>query len=109
MAKLSEFGPKPRADLPPLMKASDLKAPVIYTITAMEVRNLKGEMKPVASFAETKMQWVVNKTNMASLAKQFGDIELTEMKGRKVQLAKVSTGSRDPDMSEGIRIIDFPA
>jgi hypothetical protein len=108
MAKLNEFGAKPKADYPPLLKASDLKEPVTYTITAVEVRNLKGEAKPVASFKETRSQWVINKTNIGALAKKLGDVELAALVGVKVTLAAVST-TYQGSQTEGIRIVNFPA
>lgn len=104
MASLSEFGPKPKADYPPLLKAADISEPVTYTITAVEVRSLKGEAKPVASFAEIKSQWVINKTNIQALVKRYGNVQLSELVGKKVMLAKVPT-TYEGDQTEGIRVV----
>jgi hypothetical protein len=104
VAKLNEFGAKPRQDYPPLLKASDLTEPVTYTITAVDVRNLKGEAKPVASFAETPKQWVINKTNIGAFVKKYGDMELSGLVGKKVTLASVST-TYQGSQTEGIRVV----
>jgi hypothetical protein len=108
MAKLNEFGAKPRQDFPALLKASDLTEPVTYTITAVEVRNLKGEAKPIASFEETPKQWVINKTNIGAFVKKYGDLELSGLVGKKVTLAAVSTTFQG-SQTEGVRIVGFPA
>ena len=104
MPKLGEYGPKAKQDFPPLMKASDLKQPTTYTVTAVRVATLKGESKPIVSFKEGKAEWVVNKTNAASLAKKFGDIELSELVGKQIILASVGT-TYQGDQVDGIRVV----
>jgi hypothetical protein len=104
LPKLEEFGPKPKADFPPLLKASNLKEPVTYTIKGVEVRNLRGEAKPIASFEEVASQWVINKTNIAALFKKLGNVELAALAGHKVTLAAVAT-TYQGEQTEGIRIV----
>ena len=108
MAKLNEYGAKPKADLPPLLKASDLSGPTDFTISAVEVRSLKGVAKPVASFSGESRQWVINKTNIGAFVKKYGDVELSALVGKKVTLASVST-TYQGEQTEGIRIVGFPA
>ena len=104
MPKLVEFSPKAKQDFPPLMKASDLKQPTTFTIKAVRVATLKGESKPIASFEESSKEWVINKTNVASLAKKYGNIELSELTGKQVILASVGT-TYQGDQVDGIRIV----
>ena len=104
LPSLNEFGPKPKADLPKLLNASMLSEPVTYTIKGVEVRNLKGEAKPIASFEEVPVQWVINKTNIAALVKKLGNVELSQLAGHKVTLASMSTTFQGAQ-TEGIRIV----
>ena len=104
MPKLGDYGPKARQDFPPLMRASDLKSPTTVTVKAVRVATLKGESKPILSFAEVSKELVLNKTNAAALAKKYGDIELSELIGKQLVLVSVAT-SYQGDQVEGIRIV----
>lgn len=104
MPRLGDFGPKQKQDLPPLMKADDIKQPVIYTIKVCTVATIKGDTKPRISFVETDKELFCNATNAQELANLFGDIELNQLVGKKVQLASVPTQFEGKPV-RGVRVI----
>jgi hypothetical protein len=104
MPRLGDFGPKAQTALAPLMKAEDIKQPITYTVKACVVATIKGDTRPRISFVETEKELVCNATNAQELANLFGDIELEQLAGKKVQLASVPTQYQGKPV-KGIRVI----
>ena len=102
--RLGDYGPKQKQDLAPLMKAEDIKQPVTYTVKACVAANIKGETKPRVTFVETDKEWIVNATNAQELANLFGDVELEQLVGKRIQLASVPTQYEGKPV-KGIRVI----
>jgi hypothetical protein len=104
MPRLGDFGPKAQQQLAPLMKAEDIQKPVTYTVKACVAATIKGETKPRVTFEETEKEWIVNATNAQELANLFGDVELDQLVGKKIQLAAVPTQFEGKPV-KGIRVI----
>jgi len=75
------------------LKAEDLEGDITVTIENVALEGLKDQAgrevdKPVAFFEEYEKGLILNKTNWAMIAKQFGD-ESDDWKGKKITLTVI--------------------